>query len=294
MTDRRSRPTPGSVKEIGRSQGLSERSLTDLPTTAQCLSGRVWASREQTVSKGPHAAPSPRRGPDRIGATRPSLRAPGPSIARPGGLRSPSDYRRHGPASDRSGSAFEITQGPVDLLDGVCRVAEERQAVPPLLDIEIAGPTTARPLPEDVPLENGQDAEVVKDELPAAVRWVGGSSKLGKPTLRSRRSMTVSIEVPRRPPGAIDLPDHEPIAGPLISQVPLQARRPGPGIRRSCRKRSSRGPRPSGRLPGGRGSARGSRLWRSRSASRRPPGSPPLTAGASLPGPYKCGPIVRP
>src|SRR3954470_16183570 len=77
-------------------------------------------------------------------------------------------------------------QRPADVLDGVRRVAVARHRVPLLLVVEVAGPAAlppARPsggeagegpLADEVPLELGEGAEDVEDELPSARRRVDG------------------------------------------------------------------------------------------------------------------------
>src|SRR4051812_45767091 len=93
------------------------------------------------------------------------------------------------PAPDRSSASLlgqiaierrlREPQRPADVLDGVRRVAVERHGMPLLLVVEVSRPAAlppagpgggeARegPLSDDVPLELGQGAEDVEDELAA-------------------------------------------------------------------------------------------------------------------------------
>jgi hypothetical protein len=76
-------------------------------------------------------------------------------------------------------SRLRNPQRPADVLDGIRRVAVKSHSVPLLLVIEVTGPAALPPacsgsretgessLPDDVPLELGQGAEDVEDQLAA-------------------------------------------------------------------------------------------------------------------------------
>src|SRR5947199_2597394 len=132
-------------------------------------------------------------------------------------------------------------QRPADVLDRVRRVAMEQGGVPLLLVVELAGPAALPPagprrgetregsLPDDVPLDFGQGPEDVEDELAAAARRVDGLLHALEAHPAVAQVGDRLDEVPQRPPEAIELPDHEPIAGPQVGQGPLQAGPLGPG-----------------------------------------------------------------
>src|SRR4051794_32044051 len=126
-------------------------------------------------------------------------------------------------------------QRPADVLDGVRRVAVERHGVPLLLVIEVAGPAALPPacpgsgeagegpLPDDVPLELGQGAEDVEDELAAARRRVDGLLQAPEAHAAMAQVGDCLDEVLEAASEPVELPDHERIPGPHVDQGSLQA-----------------------------------------------------------------------
>ena len=151
------------------------------------------------------------------------------------------------------------------------------------------------PLPDDVPFELSQGAEDVEDRLPAAGRRVDGLLQAPEPHGAIAQVGDVSMKCLRLRPSrsSFQTTSESPDRTSARARSLLQAGPLGLGPARLVGVELLAAYSLQSQLPGGRGSARGSRPWRTRSSIIPPPVGPaPLPTRQSHKSPA-IGPEVR-